>query len=246
MHVWTRCATACLLGLMVAGAFSQDDSQKVIVGGPPATLTQQLRLHHVELTESGLTKALQSPNAQVRYLAALTLAEEKDIGAAPAMAEALSREKVPETRINMAIALAQLGEGKGVTELTADCENTALPGYLRLQAVTYFLQSGKRACLGAVLDILDTDPNSRVQALSMLSQYHHLSKEESDQVLQATATCLTDESGAVRLEASEALRWLANSSASPFLQSAIETEKDDVVRSAMEATLQSLQTKKHQ
>jgi HEAT repeat protein len=209
-------------------------------------LTQQLRLHHVELTEAGLTKALQSPNEQVRYLAALRLAEEKDMDAVPAIAEALSQEKVPETRVNIAIALAQLGEDRGIGELKVTCGDSALPGYLRVRAMIYFVQSGKRACLRSALDMLSSDPGSRQQIVSLLPQFPHPSKEESDEILEAITKCLSDESGVVRIQASDALKALANPSAIPSLQNAIATEQDDVVRSSMESALEALQTKKQQ
>src|SRR5437879_5776069 len=86
------------------GAFGQDEPPKIITSGPPVSLAQSLKERHVELTEAGLLKALRSPNAEVRYLAALRLAEEKDLDVIPAIERALSAEKVPETRINIAIA----------------------------------------------------------------------------------------------------------------------------------------------
>lgn len=246
MHIRAFSAAIFFLGVMVVGAFSQDTTPKVNIGGPPASLAQQLRLHHVELTEAGLIKALQSPDEQVRYLAALRLAEEKDIGAVPAIEEALAKEKVAETRINIAIALTQLGQEKGMQTLTDDCNDSKLPGFFRARAMTYMLRLGSTACFRAALDLLGGDPGSREQILSLLPQYPHPSIQESDEILEAITKCLTDESAAVRIQASEALRTLANASAIPFLQNAIATEQNDVVRLQMESALKTLQSKKQQ
>jgi len=232
--------------LVAAGAIGQESPPTIIKGGGnPASLTEQLKQHHVELTRQGLLKALRSPDGQVRDLAAARLAEEKDTTAIPAIEEALASEKLPEIRINIAFSLVQFGQEKGVAELTADCKDSELPGYLRARAMIYMLPRGSKACLKAALDLLSTDPDSRDQVLSLLPQYRSPSKEESDEILEATTRCLTDESAAVRIQAGYTLRTLANPLAIPYLQSAIAAEHDEVVRSQMQASLESLQGKQH-
>jgi HEAT repeat protein len=232
---------ACALAVGVA---SQDNAPRVR-GGALTSLTEQLKQHHVEVTRAGLLRALRSSDEQVRFLAALRLAEEKDLDAVPAIEEALAAERVPGTRINIAIALVQLGQEKGIMELTADCRNSELPGYLRARAMIYMLPRGNKTCFKAALDLLSTDPDSRDQVLSLLPQYQSPSKEESDEILEATTKCLTDESAAVRIQASYTLGTLANPAAIPGLQSAIAGEHDEVVRSQMQASLESLQSKEH-
>ncbi|HEY6763157.1 MAG TPA: HEAT repeat domain-containing protein [Candidatus Sulfotelmatobacter sp.] len=246
MTVGRISVTLYLACAVIVGAVGQDNPPKILTGGSPASLTEQLKQHHVELTQAGLKKALHSPDEQVRYLAALRLGEEKDIDSIPAIEEALAAEKVAETRINIAIALVQLGQDKGIAELTADCKDSELPGYFRARAMIYMLPRGNKACFRAALDLLSTDPDSRDQVLSLLPQYRYPSKEESDEILEATTNCLTDESGAVRIQASYTLRTLGNPSAIPYLQSAIAAERGDVVRSQMQASLESLEGKQHQ
>lgn len=142
---------------MVAGAVCQDSPPR-ISGGALASLTEQLKQHHGELTYTGLIKALRSSDGQVRYLAALRLAEEKEVDSVPAIEEALAAEKIPdESRINIAIALVQLGQEKGIVELTTDCRDSELPGYM--------LPLGNETCFKAALDLLHTDPDSRDQVL---------------------------------------------------------------------------------
>ena len=246
MHIRTLNATVGFFCLMIVGAFSQDNPPKVIIGGPPPSLTEQLKLHHVELTEAGLIKALQSPDAHVRDLAAARLAEEQDLSAVPAIDDALAKEKVTETRINIAFSLALLGQEKGMQELTRDCDNSKLPGYFRARAAIYMQQLGNKACFRAALDLLSSDPGSREQILSLLPQYSHPSKGESDEILAATTKCLTDESATVRIQASMALGSLANPSAIPYLENAIAREQDEVVRSQMQASLEQLAKKRQQ
>ncbi len=241
MSIRILSATLSCFCLMIVGAFSQDNPPKVIIGGPPASLTDQLKLHHVELTEAGLIKALRSRDAHVRGLAAARLAEEQNMSAVPAIDQALAREGVTETRINIAFSLALLGQEKGMQELTKDCSDSRLPGYFRARAVIYMQQLGSKACFRAALDILSSDPGSREQILSLLPQYSHPSKEESDEILAATIKCLTDESGAVRIQAGMALDALGNLSAIPYLENAIAREQDEVVRSQMQASLKELQ-----
>jgi HEAT repeat protein len=231
-----------LFSAVVIGAVSQDAPPNV-VGGQLASLAEQLKQHHIELTEAGLLKALRSPDGQVRYLAALHLAEEGDMEAIPAIEKALTAEKTPETRINIAIALVQLGQEKGLSELAADCKDPGLPGYFRARAMMYMLPRGDKACFRAALDLLRSDPDSRGQVLSLLPQYRNPSKEEANEILEATARCLADESAAVRIQASTTLGTLANPSAMGDLQRAIAAEVDDVVRSQMQRSLQQLQHK---
>lgn len=245
MRVRMLSVTMVFLGVIVA-ALSQDNAPKVVIGGPPASLAEQLRRHHIDLTETALMEALDNPDQQVRYLAALRLAEAKDEDAIPAIEEALAKEKVTETRINIAIALVQLGQDKGMQALTADCEDPKLPGFFRARAMTYMLRLGSPACFTAALDLLGSDPGSREQILSLLPQYPHPSKQESGEILEATTKCLNDESAAVRIQASEALKTLANPLAIPLLQNAIPSERDEVVRSQMQATLDGLLAAKHQ
>jgi HEAT repeat protein len=133
-----RISTAFYLACLLAvGATGQNSPPRVFTGGALASLTEQLRQHHVELTEAGLLKALRSPDGQVRYLAALRLAEEKDMDSIPAIETALTAEKIPETRINIAIALVQFGQERGIAELIADCKDPGLPGYFRARDDIY-------------------------------------------------------------------------------------------------------------
>jgi HEAT repeat protein len=211
------------------------------------TLTELLKQHHVDLTEAGLLGALQNPDAQVRFLAAARLAEVKAMDAIPAITEALTAEKVPETRINIAFALAQLGEETGVVELTSACVKPDLPDNLRLRAAGYLLDLKKSGCLATTLSMLkpDADPGSRIQALSLVQRYDHLSADDFRKSLDLIVKALTDQTTAVRIYASLALGTFGDASAIPPLQNAIANEQDDGVRSQMQESLELLQNRQH-
>jgi hypothetical protein len=83
---------AALLSFVTAlNAFAQQAPPKIEVGGI-RTFGELLRKHNVELTQQGLLRALKSPDADVRYLSAMKLAEDKVVDAVPAIKEALAAE----------------------------------------------------------------------------------------------------------------------------------------------------------
>ena len=88
------------------------------------------------------------------------------------------------------------------------------------------------------------NPDFRDQVLSLLGQYRHLSKGESDGIMEAAIRHLSDESGSVRIQASITLAELANPSAISYLQSAIANEPDDAVRSQMQHSLDLLEERR--
>jgi|HubBroStandDraft_2_1064218.scaffolds.fasta_scaffold29134_2 HEAT repeat protein len=225
---------------LVVGAICQDTGPKTTMGGPAASPGELLRQHHVELTEAGLMRALQSPQERVRDLAAAKLAENKDVSAAPAIADALAREKSPGTQINIAFSLAQLAPDKGVAELRRDCRRQDLPGYLRARAVTYLLDLGNETCFKAALDILSADPDSRPEMLSLLPRFRH---QEAQDLVEAAAACLTDSSAATRLQAGITLATLGSPSGIPYLQGAADSEQDEAVRVQMQSNLAVLKAK---
>jgi HEAT repeat protein len=110
----------------------------------------------------------------------------------------------------------------------------------------YTLPRGDKACFNAALELLNTDPDSRAQVLSLLPQFRSPSIEESEKILEAAARCLTDESAAVRIQASYTLSTLGGPSAILYLQNAIASEQEDVVRSQMQDSLRRLQDKQHE
>ena len=107
-----------------------------------------------------------------------------------------------------------------------------------------FASLGNNSCYMATLELLNANPDSRDQVLSLLGQYRHLSKGESDGIMEAAIRHLSDESGSVRIQASITLAELANPSAISYLQSAIANEPDDAVRSQMQHSLDLLEERR--
>jgi hypothetical protein len=100
MRIWKINAALYFVCVIAVVAVSQDSPPRIITAGPPVSLAEQLKQHHVELTRAGLLKALRSSDEQVKYLAALRLAEEKEMDAIPAIEETPgSRESTDSNRM---------------------------------------------------------------------------------------------------------------------------------------------------
>ena len=154
---------AITLAIVTAGAQGQTDMSAASGNERLRTLSENLKQHHVATTESALVEALQSTNAEVRSLAALKLAEDRAKGAVPAMNAALTTEREPQARINIAFALAQLGSAAGVAALQDICDKGH--GSQRFVAARYMLDLNREDCFKAVLDELrpEADASSRTR-----------------------------------------------------------------------------------
>jgi HEAT repeat protein len=205
-----------------------------------------LREHHIELTGPALVRALKNPDASVRYLAAMKLAEDKTVDAVPAIEDALATEGVPRDRVNIALALALLGDQTGLAELKKACADSNFNPEFRLYAATYMfdLHSQTEECLRAAEEIV-TSKNAtfgdRISALSLLPQFRNLSAEESKKLFQLVVDRLVDPEPTVQMAASAALASLGNQAAVPILRSAIEREKDEGIREVFKKDLGKLQ-----
>src|ERR1700757_1227436 len=96
-----------LFAILLAMMFASKQS------APIPTFGELLRRHNIELTQSALIAALKNPDPDVRDLAAQKLAEDGATEATPAIIQALAAERVPWTRMNIALALAEMGESIG-------------------------------------------------------------------------------------------------------------------------------------
>lgn len=120
-------------------ASAQQAPPKIEVGGRLRTFGELLRERNVELTEPALLAALNSSDADVRYLSAMKLAEDKVVGAVPTMKAALAAESIPRDRANIAFALGLLGDPSGRDELKKMCGDESFPSEFRLYAVAIHL-----------------------------------------------------------------------------------------------------------
>jgi hypothetical protein len=113
--------------VLALNAHAQQAPPKNAVNGRLHTFSELLRDRDVELTESALLAALKSSDADVRYISAMKLAEDKVVAAVPAMKAALAAESVPRSRANIALALGLQGDPSGRDELKRICADESFP-----------------------------------------------------------------------------------------------------------------------
>ncbi|MGB2603532.1 MAG: HEAT repeat domain-containing protein [Candidatus Sulfotelmatobacter sp.] len=225
-----------------------------LAGGEPAserngalpTLGELLKRHNIELTQSALVQALTNADPEVRYLAALKLAEDKAGEAIPAIKDALASEKVPRTRINIAFALAEFGEPTGFDALEDNCRNHDAREGIAAQSAEYMLRFKRECatCLNALLDVLQTGSNGyRAQAASLLPYFHNLSAEDSERVFAGLLGALHASDAFVEMAAGRALADLGDIRAIPELREAATKEQEEAVRTQIEQDLAILQEK---
>jgi HEAT repeat protein len=233
-------------------AFAQQTPPKVEVGGRLHTVGELLRERNVELTEPALLQALKSSDADVRYLSAMKLAEDKVVGAVPAIEVGLAAETVPRDRANIALALGLLGDPSGHEELKRMCADENFSSESRLDAVryTFDLGGGKdEDCLHATKDIaklVDAGYRSvgnRVTAFELLARFRNLPSEESQSVFDLLLHGLNDPNPYVRMQASSAFARLGDQNAIPYLKAAISQEDDENIRITLTTYLKKLQQK---
>jgi HEAT repeat protein len=241
----TGSLVCCFITILILIAPTNSGASQDTSGGHFATFKQLLRERNVSLTGEALVAALRNTDPQVRYLAALVLAEDKETNAIPAIADALATEKVPETRVNMALALAQLGDENGIAALRDDCSNSELAPSLRMYAAKYLLDLHSEGCLNSIEDVARSakDPGARILALSQLARFQHASEADSDKIIRSLATGLSEKEPMVMIAASHGLSAFGSLAGIPYLQRAIAAEHDRTVRSIMQADLQGLQQK---
>jgi HEAT repeat protein len=243
MSLWPRsCIVVVAFTSMIGiGAFTQD--RPLASNKRLTTIEESLQRHDIALTRTALLDALRSSDAEVRWLAAQKLANDGAKDTVPSILEALTAEKVAETRVNIAYAVAQLGAQKGFATLKGTCDNPAIRADVRMVAATYMLNLHHEDCLSDVMTILQSraDPDSSVQALYLLPRFQQVSE---DYLLKAILDALVSGTPAVRIAASNALGTVGNPSAIPFLQNAITKEQDEAVRFQMRTDLHKLEQKK--
>jgi hypothetical protein len=215
-----------------------------IAGRPIITYEQALQQHHVALTKAALIDAVGSSDPEVRWLAASKLlVNDHALDAIPSIESALAIEKVPNTRINTALALAQIGDTVGFSVLQSACDETGLSMALRLKAAGYLLFLDRESCLGTVKEALQpggTDIISHLQALSVVPRFKHLSEGDSQELTRLVLRDLTSKEPAARLNASHTLALCGKTTAVPDLQTAMSTETDGPTRSQMQRDLSTL------
>jgi hypothetical protein len=134
-----------LFGVIPSTSAQQSPEVHVDIGGPASnTVSDILRRHNIGLTEAALLRALKNPDAEVRWPAAMKLAEDKAVDAIPAVRHTLSAEKVPRARVNTLSLINSpkhrmqnrrvTGSGPGCPRSTLGKTKTESPGFPSLVA----------------------------------------------------------------------------------------------------------------
>jgi HEAT repeat protein len=205
-----------------------------------------LMSHGYAATAEGMVAALKDNDPEVRDRAAAELAFEKVTAAATAIKDAVSAEKDPDVQVNLAYALALLGDKGGILDLQHFCESD--PTRPRLKATLYLLRDfADESCFGAVAAVLKSDSESDhpfvAQAMSLIPWFRDLPPSKQSQLIALTAKRLSDYDPNTRIVASQTLAKVADSEVIPALQKAIADEPDDVARGAMQRELDQLKAK---
>jgi HEAT repeat protein len=99
-------------------------------------------------------------------------------------------------------------------------------------------------CLNAAEQIIESQNASigdRTSALELIARFQGLTSDELRRVLSLVANRLQDPEPVVRMAASQSLAVLGDTSAIPYLETAIAKEQDENIRSLFERDLKKLQ-----
>jgi HEAT repeat protein len=215
--------------------------------------------HVAASTTNDLLSALHNGDPQVRMVTARVLACEDAKETIPNLVENLETEKVKWVQQDIAIALMEMGDERGIVSLRKDCTDATLEKDYSMVAAEYLLDLHDESCLGVVLESLQTNPQFnwwgatyrdgsdgwdlelRFAALAMAPDLGGLSSAEFAQLRAAVLNCLEDSSPDIRAQASIALAELGDDSVIPRLQAAIFTESDKHARKYMAYSLKVLE-----
>ena len=140
----------------------------------PAALSlkdQLLTRAKISLTKPALVGALGSSDPEVRWLAALKLAEMKEVSAIPDISAALRNTGIASSQgLKIASALVSLGSREGRQAMSNFCNDPRGALQLWVTAAAYLLQIGDEVCFQVVVEALQkpADDDVRMMALSLV------------------------------------------------------------------------------
>jgi HEAT repeat protein len=149
------------------------------------TFSQALTRHGIELTKPSVIAALRNPDKEVRGLAAAELAEWKATDSLTEILRAAAAERDDLTKVNIAAAASWLGSPVAIGLLKEMCLDTRLDFNVRENAARNVLDKGDHGRFKAVVDMMlpSEGPDSRIEALYLLSQLKDRTEEETIVVL---------------------------------------------------------------
>ncbi len=247
-----RSGTARILGTIIIGCLSTvviAQNADTPANSRGRTSAEILRDYGIDPSESSLLAALKNANPRVRMLAAFQLQSDRDNDAIPAIERALSDEKDPMMRAEIATALGAL-DHSGIEHLQAMCADAALP----IRALTYAVQmlqllnESSAGCLDRVLGSLNrADERDYLDTTVTLLPpiYSEVSRDQADWILSSIQKLLNDRSQqpSVRLAAGQALAEIGAPSSIDIVRGALSREDDPVMRSRLQEDLTALEKK---
>src|SRR5450631_983261 len=177
-------SVAFVLSMILCSIVMSQERQLQSQNGRPQTVEEALIRHGISLDEPSLLVALSNSSPQVRGLAAIQLGVKKGKDALPDLLAALSAEKEPNAKVTIALEAARLGDEIGVIDLRAMCDDKAATAAIRLQAALYLRELKDDYCYKTIEGLVATapDPDSRINAVYLLSNAESLSRHDSRKV----------------------------------------------------------------
>jgi len=199
----------------------------------------------VGLSKPELLKALRSPDSHIRGLAATQLAGNRAFDTIPQIAQALSVEPEELVRLNIAYALAHMGDQRGIAALKEACAYADKP-WNRVVAAQYLLALNDESCLEEIVEIIESkaDPDGPQDAISILPSFHNPPKELAYRIRQIMINALSDSSLTVRITAAIAIQQLHDAAFLPYLREAMNREEDETGKGRITEAMQTLETKR--
>jgi hypothetical protein len=236
------------LGLAFASAYAQDVPFTVPHSVP---FPEAMRSHGItDLSEGSLIANLKNSDPQVRGMVAIHLWTIGHSGAAEAIEAAFADEKNLEVKVNLAEALWELHDPRGVEHLHAMCTDPAMRYDGLISAVDALqmqsLPSG--VCAENVLAAMSREKESSVLAMEasrLPRMYGDVSPELAGRIFGALKDLLLDkqQDSMVRQFSSQALAQIGTPESAEAIRAAISQEGDPVLRSSFESDLKTLQRK---
>lgn len=218
------------------------------------TLDHLLTYYGVALDADGLKGALRDARADVRSMAADELAKKGGKESIPWLADALSSESVPGTRLYLAKALAQLGDDRGVPAIERLCKSggqsdPSAEARVRLQATEFLRDLHRNACNDCTIDLLRSldrpgaprEFGLRTAALSMADVLESATGNEIALIRGIAERWISDEDESVRRMASLVLASYGDAGSYQKLKTAITVEQDATVRACMQTELRRME-----
>ena len=234
----TNAAKICVIAIGLA-TYGLACGQAMRINPLGKTSSEILRDHGIDGSEPSLISALRNPDSQVRTTAAYKLASGHFSDAVPAVEQALAEEKDELARVGLATALVSLHDPLGIAFLQERCADAREPirsAMVATQEIQLYGASPS-GCVESMVERLQ-DPSSADYRDALIplvaSLYPSATKAQATIIVSSLQRMLNDKSqqAYVRMAAGHGLAQIGLPSSLAFIEEALSTETDEVMRSA--------------